>query len=49
MATIRQNDNQAYHTQPIIHNKEALPGGGGGGGAPVARLNFLNSHGGGGN
>ena len=31
MATIRQNDNQAYHTQPIIHNKEALPGGGGGG------------------
>ena len=32
MATIRQNDNQAYHTQPIIHNKEALPGGGGGGG-----------------
>ena len=29
MATIRQNDKQAYHTQPIIHNKEALPGGGG--------------------
>ena len=43
MATIRQNDKQAYHTQPIIHNKEALPGGGGGG-SPVARLNFLNSH-----
>ena len=31
MATIRQNDKQAYHIQPIIHNKEALPGGGGGG------------------
>ena len=24
-----KNDKQAYHTQPIIHNKEALPGGGG--------------------
>ena len=36
-----KNDKQAYHTQPIIHNKEALPGGGG---SPVARLNFLNSH-----
>ena len=29
MATIRQNDKQVYHTQPIIHNKEAKPGGGG--------------------
>ena len=27
MATIRQNDKQVYHTQPIIHSKKALPGG----------------------
>ena len=42
MATIRQNDKQAYHTQPIIHSEEALPGGGGG--SPIARLNFKKSH-----
>ena len=27
MATIRKNDKQVYHSQPIIHNKEALLGG----------------------
>ena len=36
MATIRQNDKQVYHTQPIIHNKEALPGGG----SPVVSSEF---------
>ena len=33
----------AYHTQPIIHSKEALPGGGRGG-SPIARLNFKKSY-----